>query len=140
MVHKPEPPAVGAPRTRFVRGAERPRGVSWYGARSFWGHLRHLAASAIATEDIDSRDWMTPDDPQELVLRIASELGSTRSARTLTEALGRDVFVDYLADTGDDVSVSRAVARLVFAEYELPDPANPERTLETPRGDILLFG
>ena len=27
-----------------------------------------------------------------------------------------------MADTGDDVAVSRAVARLIFADYELPDP------------------
>jgi len=26
----------------FVRGTEEPRGVVWFGARSFWGHLRHL--------------------------------------------------------------------------------------------------
>jgi hypothetical protein len=114
--------------------------VTWYGARSFWGHLRHLAASAIATEDIDSRDWMTPDDPSELVARIAAELGVTRTARTVSEALGRDVWIDYLADTGDDVSVSRAVARLVFAPYELPDPRAPGQSVMAPRGDILLFG
>ncbi|HVU04744.1 MAG TPA: hypothetical protein VHE30_23490 [Polyangiaceae bacterium] len=140
MPPKPARYDAASVRLGFVRGGEHPRGVAWYGARSFWGHLRHLAASAIATEDIDSRDWMTPDDPQELVLRIAAELGSTRGARTLTEALGRDVWVDYLADTGDDVSVSRAVARLVFSDYELPDPARPDATLQAPRGDILLFG
>src|SRR5512144_1503840 len=113
---KPERHDASSLRRRFVRGREHPRGVTWYGARSFWGHLRHLAASAIATEDIDSRDWMTPDDPQELVMRIAAELGAPRGGRTLTEALGRDLWIDYVADTGDDVSVSRAVARLVFAD------------------------
>lgn len=45
-----------------------------------------------------------------------------------------------MADTGDDVSVSRAVARLVFAPYELPDPDDPDEFIEVPRGEILLFG
>jgi hypothetical protein len=58
----------------------------------------------------------------------------------LLEALDRDLYVDYVADTGDDVSVSRAVARLVFAAYELPDPDQPGNYLHAPRGDILLFG
>jgi hypothetical protein len=118
-----------------------PRGVVWFGLRSFWGHLRHLAASAIATEDIDSRDWMTPDNPHELVQRMAMILGATRSdAATLTQALGHDLWVDYVSDTGDDVSVSRAVARLVLSPYELPDPHDSTRTLLAPRGDVLLFG
>jgi hypothetical protein len=38
------------------------------------------------------------------------------------------------------VAVSRAVARLVFADYELPDPAAEGKTLLAPRGEILLFG
>ena len=57
-----------------------------------------------------------------------------------SEALDRDLYVDFVADTGDDVSVSRAVARLVFAAYELPDPDKPGGCLRAPRGDILLFG
>lgn len=138
---RPEPAPRGRPRRHFVRGRESPRGVVWFGVRSFWGHLRHLAASAIATEDIDSRDWMTPDDPRELVRRVAAVLGAPRGdAVTLTQALGRDVWIDYVSDTGDDVAVSRAVARLVLSPYELPDPVNPDRTLLAPRGDVLLFG
>ena len=125
---------------RFTRGREHPRGVVWFGARSFWGHLRHLIASAIATESVDSRDWMTPDEPRALLARIADVLGGSPLARTLTEALGHDLYVDFVADTGDDVAVSRAVARLVFAPYELPDPDRPGRFLVAPRGEILLFG
>ncbi|MEX2264783.1 MAG: hypothetical protein WD696_22705 [Bryobacteraceae bacterium] len=125
---------------RFTRGKEHPRGVVWFGARSFWGHLRHLIASAIATESIDSRDWMTPDEPLALVARISGVLGGNPNATTLIEALGRDLYVDFVADTGDDVAVSRAVARLVFAPYELPDPDRPGGFLLAPRGEILLFG
>lgn len=136
---RPERPNL-APRWRFVRGAERPRGVVWFGVRSFWGHLRHFAASAIATEDVDSRDWMTADDPLELKARVAQALGSTSPATSLVEALDRDLWLDYVSDTGDDVAVSRAVARLIFAEYELPDPDAEGSRLHAPRGEILLFG
>src|SRR5262249_51370516 len=55
-------------------------------------------------------------------------------------AIDRDLYVDFVADTGDDVAVSRAVARLVFAPYELPDPDRPGAFLLAPRGEILLFG
>jgi hypothetical protein len=137
---RPRPFVAGAPITRFTRGRVAPRGVTWFGLGSFWGHMRHLVASAIATEDVDSRDWMTPDDPQELVRLAARALGADASKATLVEALGRDVWIDYVADTGDDVSVSRAVARLVFAEHELPDPDRPGEALVAPRGDVLLFG
>ena len=135
------PPAQGVPpRSSFTRGREHPRGVSWFGVRSFWGHLQHLIASAIATEDIDSRDWMTADEPGVLVERVARLLGAEHHGRTVTERLGQDLWVDYIADTGDDVAVSRAVARLLFAPYEVPDPDRPGEYLVAPRGDILLFG
>ncbi len=139
-VRRPQRFEAGTPRRRFTRGKEQPRGVVWFGVGSFWGHLRHLIASAIATEDVDSRDWMTPDEPRDLAARVARRLGAAEARATVTESLGRDLWIDYLADTGDDISVSRAVARLVFAAYELPDPAAPEAVLEAPRGDVLLFG
>jgi len=50
------------------------------------------------------------------------------------------VYLDFVADTGDDVAVSRAVARLVFASYELPNPDQPGGFFQAPRGDILFFG
>jgi len=112
----------------------------WFGISSFWGHLRHFLAAAIATEDVDSRDWMTPDTPRELLARIVDRLGGNPHARTLLEALGRDVWIDFIADTGDDVAVSRAVARLLFAPYELPDPDQPGNFLSAPRGELLVFG
>jgi hypothetical protein len=114
--------------------------VVWFGVRSFWGHLRHFAASAIATEDVDSRDWMTADPPHELCARITEKLGAQISSESLLEALDRDLWIDYVSDTGDDVAVSRAVARLIFQDYELPDPERAGATLPAPRGEILLFG
>ena len=104
-VARPDPVAESVVR-RFTRGTEHPRGIVWFGATSFWGHLRHLFTSAIATENIDSRDWMTPDEPRALLARIADVLGGDSNATTLTEALGRDVYVDFVADTGDDVAVA----------------------------------
>src|SRR5207253_2645502 len=95
---RPERPSL-APRWRFVRGAERPRGVVWFGVSSFWGHLRHFASVAIATENVDSRDWMTADDPLELEQRVAEALGSAArgspSASNLVDALGRDLWLDF---------------------------------------------
>src|SRR5262245_44399648 len=76
---------------RFTRGKEKPRGVVWFGARSFWGHLRHLGASAIATDSVDRRDWMTPDKPRDLITRIVGVLGGNLRAGTLIEALDRDL-------------------------------------------------
>ncbi len=138
-VFRPEPSRHEL-RRRFTRGMVSPRGVVWFGVRSFWGHLRHFVAAAIATEDIDSRDWMTPDTPEQLTAEVARVLGGDESAASVVEALGRDLWIDYVSDTGDDVSVSRAVARLVVASYELPDPDRPGEYLLAPRGDVLMFG
>ncbi|HEY3498567.1 MAG TPA: hypothetical protein VGK73_27945 [Polyangiaceae bacterium] len=136
---RPRPPDA-TPLRRFTRGTAFPRGVKWFGVRSFWGHLRHFLAAAIATEDVDSRDWMTPDAPLELLEHVSRELGGKSGATSLLEALERDVWIDFIADTGDDSAVSRATAQLLFAPYELPDPDRPGETLLAPRGDILLFG
>jgi hypothetical protein len=139
-------PALADPtlvKRRFMRGRRSPRGVVWFGFRSFWGHMRHFIASAVATEDVDSRDWMTPDAPEVLAERVARVLGAEIPPSwdgTVLGALGRDLWIDYVADTGDDVSVSRAVARLVTDRYELPDPDREGAFLEAPRGDVLVFG
>src|SRR5436190_21157082 len=101
-------------RGSFRRGKSRPGAVPWFGIRSFYGHLWHLVASAIATQDIDSRDWMHADSPASLTKSVARVIDpSVGEAASVTEGLGRDVFIDYVADTGDDVDVSRAVAELV---------------------------
>lgn len=133
-------PIEDGARTAFRRGTTRPKAVPWFGIRSFYGHLWHLVASAIATQDIDSRDWMHADSPGGLTRNIARIIDPEASeADSVTEALGRDVFIDYVADTGDDVEVSRAVALLLACEYEVEAQENDERIV-LPRGDILLFG
>jgi hypothetical protein len=120
---------------RRARGRLSPRAIAWFGFSSFWGHLRHLLASAIATDSVDSRQWMVPEPPIELLGRIAAVLGprGARDAPTLAAAMGGEIWIDFIADTGDDSTVSEAVARLVAAEYT----AGSERL---PRGDILIHG
>ena len=83
---------------------------------------------------------MTPDAPEDLAERVAAVLGGARGAGNVVDSIGRDLWIDFLADTGDDVSVSRAIASLVTARYELPDPDRAGELLVAPRGDILLFG
>ena len=133
-------PPDGPPPVRFRRGNRYPKAITWFGFRSFWGHLWSLLASAIATEDIDSRDWMRADEPGDLLRRIADHLGGKSDAGSLTEALDRDVWIDFVADTGDDVSVSRAVADMMFETYVVDDPHAPGEDLVLPRGDVLIFG
>jgi len=139
---RPLPCPPDAPKLAFHRGRQFPQAIAWFGARSFWGHLWHLAASVIATEDIDSRDWMRADDPDDLTRDMACELGGDENAPTLTDALDEDLFIDFIADTGDCSSVSKAVARMLFAEYDVPDPeeGDPDRRIVLPRGQILIFG
>lgn len=140
------PAPEDGPTVSETRGRRRPLGVAWFGFRSFWGPISHLVASVIATEDIDSRDWMRPDNPLKLVRRAATVLLDKEQPQpsldaSLTDLLNRDVWIDFLADTGDDVSVSEAVGRLLAATYELPDgDAESRAPIIAPRGDILLHG
>jgi hypothetical protein len=137
---RPGPAPKDAPKLRFRRGRRFPGPIVWFGARSFWGHLWHLAASVIATEDIDSRDWMGADDPDELTARVARELGGEAHAKSLTEAMDEDLWFDFVADTGDCSSVSQAVAKMIFEDYEVDDPSAPGGRLVLPRGRLLVFG
>jgi hypothetical protein len=145
-----EPPADGAP-LRTTRGLTRPRALAWFGFRSFWGPLYHFVASAIATEDIDARDWMKADEPRDLARRVAAHILGTDAASdhwiadqafSVAELLGRDLWVDFVADTGDDVSTSEAVARLLVGTYRFvdPDPRGGSSTVVGGRADILLHG
>jgi hypothetical protein len=139
VVPKPLPEDV--PKLFYRRGKRWPRAIAWFGFKSFWGHMWHLAASVIATEDIDSRDWMQPDSSRALTRRLAETLGADRpEATTLAEALDDDVWIDFVADTGDDFSLSKAVAKLIAAHYEVDDPEDATRKLVLPRGHVLVFG
>lgn len=128
------------PRRRFTRRMADPPGIAWYGFRSLWGHLRHFAASAIASDGIDGREWMRPDPPDALTHRVAARVGAANpKAPTLTEALEEDLWIDYLADSGEHAGVTEALARLVAREAWVPDPEGLGRLL-APRGKLLIFG
>lgn len=137
----PKPLPEDVPKLFYRRGKRWPRAIAWFGFKSFWGHLWHLAASVIATEDIDCRDWMQPDSSRALTRRLAETIGAGRpEAQTLAEALDDDVWIDFVADTGDDFSISKAVAKLIAAQYEVDDPDAPGKKLVLPRGHVLVFG
>ena len=128
----------GDPPSRFHRGAHPPYGIRWFGSTALLGHLRRVAASIVASQAVDTRDWMRPERPHELLAHAARVLRApVADAATLVERLGRPLWIDFVSDTGDDRDVSGAVARLVFAEYA---PADGGDATILPRGDILLFG
>jgi hypothetical protein len=132
---RPRGPLPGP--ARFHRGAHAPFATRWFGITSLAGHARNFIASAIAAESIDSRDWMRPATPARLLSHVVRVLGGDATKTTLVEALGRPLWLDFVADTGDDRDVSQAVARMIFATYAVHD-GSEERIL--PRGDVLLFG
>ena len=122
----------------FHYGAHWPFAVRWFGILSLSGNARSLIASAIASEQIDARDWMAPEPPGALVSKTVEVLGGVDpSAGTVVEGLGRALWIDFVADTGDDRDVSEAVGRMLFAEYRIADG---DTTRVLPRGDMLLFG
>src|SRR5262249_54143220 len=121
---------------RFHRGAHKPLAIRWFGMTALAGHLRHLLAVTAASNQLDLRDWMRPEDGDGLLNRVCQVLGASSSGSNLTERLGREVWIDFVADTGDDHDVSLAVGRMLFAGYALT--GDQPRAL--PRGDILVFG
>jgi hypothetical protein len=120
----------------FRRGSREPYGIRWLGSTALLGHLRHLTAERLATGQIDTRDWMRAQAPGDLLREVARVLDASGTGATLADRLERDVWIDFVADTGDDSEVSAAVAGMVFAEYALQDGSG--RVL--PRGDLLIFG
>src|SRR5262249_8480182 len=98
--------------------------------------LRHLLAVAAASNQLDLRDWMRPEGAAGLLNRVCQVLGASAPGGNLTERLGRDVWIDFVADTGDDHDVSLAVRPMLLGRCELS--GDHPRTL--PRGDILVFG
>ena len=93
---------------------------------------------------------MIPEAPDVLLGRVLEIIGprATRTTAqamaqregTLAEAMGGDVWIDFVSDCGDDVTVSEAVAEMFVAEYEVVDPDAPSEKLVLPRGDILFLG
>ena len=80
---------------------------------------------------------MRPAPAEEILGHVVRVLDGDVSKPSLVEAIGRPLWIDFVADTGDDHDVSQAVARMLFKEYAV-DTAGVRRVL--PRGDVLLFG
>jgi len=127
-----EPKRLG----HFHRGAHKPLAIRWFGMTALAGHLRHLLAVAAASSQLDLRDWMRAEEAAGLLNRVCQVLGASASGGNLAERLGREVWIDFVADTADDHDVSLAVGRMLFAEYAL----SGDQTRRLPRGDILVFG
>ncbi len=132
-----EPRGDRPPPLVFRQGSHAPYGIRWYGATSLWGHFRNFVSTAIARESVDSRDWMRPLDAREMLANVTHVLGLEPAATLLESLGGRPLWIDWVADTGDDRDVSEAVARMVFDTYTVDDGGSD---LTLPRGDILLFG
>jgi hypothetical protein len=120
----------------FQRGSHSPFAIRWFGMTALVGHVRHLLAVAAASNQLDLRDWMKPENADALLNRVGRVLEAAPEGPSLAERLGRPVWIDFVADTGDDHDLSLAVGRMLFAEYALEGEA--PRTL--PRGDLLIFG
>jgi hypothetical protein len=87
---------------------------------------------------------MRGNAPDELLAAAAAVLlprpasaGSPAPA-SLAEALGRSIWIDFVADTGDDRDVSAQVGAMLASTYDVDD-GNGGR-LFLPRGDVLAFG
>ena len=63
-------------------------------------------------------------------------LGASEAGGSLAERCNRPVWIDFVADTGDDYDLSRAVGRMVLSEHTLAG----EEARRLPRGDILISG
>ena len=68
-----------------------------------------------------------------------ASVGAGAAGPTLAERLGREVWIDFVADTGDDRDLSRAVARMLFAEYALEGPGGRVGGLQH-RTDLVAHG
>src|SRR5262249_48186043 len=61
-----EPERLG----RVQRGAHNPLAIRWFGMTALAGHLRHLLAVTAASNQLDTRDWMRPEEAAELLDRV----------------------------------------------------------------------
>ncbi|MGH7285661.1 MAG: hypothetical protein ACRELY_29435, partial [Polyangiaceae bacterium] len=80
-------PAPADEHVHLTRGSVKPHAIAWFGFTAFWGHLRHLVASAIATENIDSRQWMIPEAPDELLARVLDVIGGDKTKSNMLDAM-----------------------------------------------------
>ena len=113
------PPGSGRPR---LAGHSRRRG----------GRRPRASGSPAGAQ----RDRMHAESGAHLLDRASRALGATGAGASLAERLGREVWIDFVADTGDDYDLSVAVGRMVLSDHTL----GGEEARRLPRGDVLVFG
>ncbi len=128
---------TGAMPEQFRKGISAPYAVRWYGITSLYGHFRNFISRGVAIESVDTRDWMRADASTALLERASAILRASSGGQSLVERLGRDLWIDFVADTGDDRDTSEAVGRMLAGRYTVSCSDGP---VTLPRGDILLFG
>lgn len=137
---RPAPAPSDAAGRRFTYGREKPKAVSWYGIRILWWYFTWILPNTLKSFRVDRRAAMKLDEPGRMADMVSKRLGADAAGAPVVTAIGRDLWVDFIADTGDDVSVGEAVGRILFADHEVPDPDRPGSDLRAPRGDLLVFG
>ncbi len=90
---------------------------------------------------------MRPLTPEgELLANARQTLKLDEMGATLLDAVkargGEALWIDFVADTGDDRDVSQAVARMVFGEFVVSEHGEDGESADVvlPRGDMLVFG
>ena len=70
---------------------------------------------------------MQPASPRDLCHRVVHHLKSKQKNpatpaqySSVCEGIQRDLWIDYLADSGDSTICNSVVASMVFDEYDLP--------------------
>lgn len=139
-IFRPSPPPPDTAERGFTYGRSKLKAVSWYGIRMMWWYFTWVLPNTWRSFRVDRRPGMKIDDPFGLAGLVSERLGAAADGKPLAETLGRDVWMDFIADTGDDASISEAIGRILFAEHEVPDPDHPGKDLIAPRGDLLVFG
>lgn len=99
----------------FRRGARESYGIRWFGSTALLGHLRQLGAEALASGQLDTRDWMRPQPPTELLDESAigrcrrRRTGCCPSRRTSTSGAGTVSFAPSTSGSGcSSTSAGRA--------------------------------
>ncbi len=137
---RPAPAPADSAIKRFTYGRAKPRAVPWYGIEALWWYFASILPNTMRAFSRDRRGSMRLDVPERLADMVSERLGCAGDGKPVVETIGRDLWIDFIADTGEDVSVSEAVGRILFADHEVPDPDRPGSKIRAPRGDILVFG
>ena len=129
----PLSPRRRAGADRLQSGRREPYGIRWFGSTALVG-----PPAAPRRRDgwrPGSSTRATGCAPSRRPTCCAKWRACSRrrgDGSTLTERLGRDVWIDFVADTGDDSDVSSAVAGMVFARVRAAGRVRPGAAARRP--------